>query len=82
MTATVFEAKTNLSELIRRAQAGEKVIITSGREKTPVVELKPVEPAANRRLGFLEHLLLDIPDSALLDPLPEEELRAWEGEGE
>ena len=81
-TATIFEAKTNLSELIRKAQAGERVIITSGREKAPVVELLAVQPAACRRLGFLEHLKLDIPDSAFFDPLPEEELRVWEGDGE
>ena len=44
MTATIFEAKTNLSELLKRAQAGEEVILTSGREKTPVARLTPIEP--------------------------------------
>ncbi len=80
MTATMFEAKTNLSELVRRAQAGEEVVITIGREKKPVVRLIPVKPVpVPRRLGFLEHLGIDIPDS-FWDPLPEDELRLWEGE--
>ncbi|MFT4112783.1 type II toxin-antitoxin system Phd/YefM family antitoxin [Silvibacterium sp.] len=55
--ATIFEAKTRLSELIRRAQAGETVTITSGREKKPVVRLVPVEHAEPvkkpQRLGLL-----------------------------
>jgi prevent-host-death family protein len=77
MTATIFEAKTNLSELIKRAQAGEKVVITSGREKTPVAELTPVSIKKPQRLGFLEHLNLPpIPDSVWFDPLPDE----WTGE--
>jgi len=33
-TKTIFEAKTNFSELVKKAQKGEEVIITSGREKT------------------------------------------------
>ncbi len=80
-TATIFEAKTNLSELIKLAQAGETVTITSGRDKTPVAKLEPIEPVQYQRLGFLKHLKLDIPDSFFFDPLPEDELRLWE-EGE
>ncbi len=82
ITATIFEAKTNLSELVKKAQMGEEVVITSGREKKPVARIVPTEPVKLQRLGFLEHLGLHIPDSFLFDPLPEEELRLWEGEGE
>jgi antitoxin (DNA-binding transcriptional repressor) of toxin-antitoxin stability system len=78
-TATIFEAKTNLSELVKKAQNGETVIITSGREKTPVARLEAIQPKANKRLGFLQHLNLKIPDSFFFDPLPEEELALWEG---
>ncbi len=35
ITATIFEAKTNLSDLVKKAQKGEIVIITSGRDKNP-----------------------------------------------
>jgi antitoxin (DNA-binding transcriptional repressor) of toxin-antitoxin stability system len=82
-TATMFEAKTKLSELVKKAQAGETVIITSGREKKPVAELKAIEPIKPKpkRLGALAHLNIHIPDSFFFDPLPEEELRLWEGEG-
>jgi prevent-host-death family protein len=82
-TATIFEAKTNLSELVRRAQAGEEVIITSGRERTPVARLIAVDPApslAIRRIGFMEGEGSIGPE--FFDPLPEDELRLWNGEGE
>lgn len=43
-TATVTEAKARLSELLRRVQAGESILILShGR---PVARLSPVTPAA------------------------------------
>jgi prevent-host-death family protein len=54
-SATIFEAKTNLSDLIQRALRGEEVLITSGRERKPMVRLVPVErPSASRRIGFLK----------------------------
>jgi antitoxin (DNA-binding transcriptional repressor) of toxin-antitoxin stability system len=83
-TATIFEAKTNLSALIRKTQAGETVIITSGRAKTPVAKLSPIEPVQPRLRKSLGAMLIpgyEIPDS-FWEPLPEEELRLWEGEGE
>ncbi len=80
--ATIFEAKTRLSELIRKAQAGETVIITSGREKLPVVRLEPIAPVKKfKRLGVMETPGFVLPDS-FWDPLPEEELRLWNGEGD
>ncbi len=79
ITATIFEAKTNLSELVKKAQAGEEVIITSGREKKPVARIVATEPVKVQRLGFMAHLDIDIPDSFFFDPLPEEELKLWEG---
>jgi prevent-host-death family protein len=82
-SATIFEAKTNLSELVRRAQAGEEVIITSGRERTPVARLvavTPEPPPETRRIGFLAGQGSIGPE--FFDPLPEDELRLWNGEGE
>jgi prevent-host-death family protein len=85
VTATIFEAKTNLSALIKKTQAGETVIITSGRNKTPVAKLSPIEPAQpipkKKRLGVMETPGFVIPDS-FWEPLPEEELKLWNGEGE
>ena len=43
-SATIFEAKTNLSKLIQRALKGEDVQITTGRERKPVVRLVAIEP--------------------------------------
>ena len=42
VSATIFEAKTNLSALIKKVEKGETVIITSGRKKTPVAKLEPI----------------------------------------
>ncbi len=81
MTATIFEAKTRFSELIKRAQAGETVIITSGRNKTPVARLEPIEPVKIKRLGLRERPGWVLGD-AFWEPLSEDELRLWEGEGE
>ena len=69
-SATIFEAKTNLSDLVRRAQAGEEVIITSGRDKKPVVRLQPIDPPPlPQRLGIMYDPNFRIPD-AVWEPLP------------
>jgi prevent-host-death family protein len=81
ITATIFEAKTNLSDLVKKAQKGEEVIITSGRDKTPVARLEAIHPVAKKRLGALETPGFELTD-AFYEPLPEEELRFWNGEGE
>ncbi|MGH9620674.1 MAG: type II toxin-antitoxin system Phd/YefM family antitoxin [Bryobacteraceae bacterium] len=81
ITATIFEAKTNLSDLVKKAQKGETVIITSGRNRTPVAKLEAIHPAKKKRLGALETPGFVLGD-AFWEPLPEEELRLWEGEDE
>jgi antitoxin (DNA-binding transcriptional repressor) of toxin-antitoxin stability system len=79
--ATMFEAKTNLSKLVQRALDGEDVQITTGRERKPVVRIVAIESVpASRRLGFLEGQGDVGPE--FFDPLPEDELRLWNGEGE
>jgi prevent-host-death family protein len=79
ITATIFEAKTNLSELLKRAQEGETVIITSGRERIPVARLEAIHPVGKKRLGALLNAEFVLTD-AFFEPLPEEELRLWNGE--
>ncbi len=79
--STTFEAKSNLSELLRKAQSGETVIITSGRDKTPVARLEAICPKPKTRLGALLTPGFTL-TSAFFEPLPEEELRLWNGEGE
>ena len=78
-TYTVHEAKTNLSKLIESAERGEEVIIARGNK--PAVRLTAIDqkPKPRRRPGTLKGLI-HIPDS-FFDPLSEEELRLYEGEG-
>jgi prevent-host-death family protein len=81
-TFTIHEAKTNLSKLIARASAGEEIVIAKGKE--PVARLEPIaRPAGKRGLaGIMKGKWPSLPDSFFFDPLPEEELKAWEGEDE
>jgi prevent-host-death family protein len=77
---TIHKAKTELSKLIARAEAGEEIVIARG--KLPVARLVPIakEPSqARRRPGALAHLRGKIPDSFFFDPLPADELDTWEG---
>ncbi|MGC2399847.1 MAG: toxin-antitoxin system subunit antitoxin [Acidobacteriaceae bacterium] len=73
--ATMFEAKTQLSELVKRAQRGEKVVLTTGRKKTPVAMIVAQKPVKERVFDFVHHSNFDIP--ADFDELSEAEHRAW-----
>ena len=81
ITASIFEAKTKLSSLLKEAEKGEVVIITSGRAKTPVAKLEAIQPIAKKRLGALETPGFVLSEK-FFEPLPEDELRLWEGGGE
>jgi prevent-host-death family protein len=74
---TVRQAKAQLSQLIARAEAGEEIIIARGGR--PVVKLMPIaKRATRRRFGALKGKL-SLPDAFFFDPLPEEDLKLWEG---
>jgi prevent-host-death family protein len=76
---TIHQAKTNLSKLIAKAEAGEEVVIMRG--KNPVVRLTPIQTGKRKpAFGMLKDKLPRLPDAFFFDPLPEEELRLWEGE--
>lgn len=61
MQVNIHEAKTNLSKLIRLAEAGEEVIIA--RDGVPVVKLTPVAAEPPRRqLGIAEGFVLYMAD--------------------
>lgn len=68
----VHEAKTHLSRLLERVHAGEEIIIAKGGK--PYARLCPLEPAAARRPG----LLVGSVGEEFFEPLPEDELEAWE----
>ena len=67
----VHQAKTQLSRLLARVEAGEDVVIACRGE--PVARLVGCKPQADILKGKVV-----IRDS-FFDPLPEEELAAWEG---
>ncbi|MFP5230902.1 MAG: type II toxin-antitoxin system Phd/YefM family antitoxin, partial [Acidobacteriota bacterium] len=67
--ATMFEAKTQLSQLVKRAQRGEKVILTTGRKRTPVAMIVALKPARERVFDLFHHSGFDLP--ADFDELPE-----------
>ena len=82
-TVTVHEAKTHLSRLLARVEAGEQITIARG--KNEIAKIVPLKPAAKRvrELGWLEHTIpagKDPLEDGFWDPLPEEELRLWNGE--
>jgi antitoxin (DNA-binding transcriptional repressor) of toxin-antitoxin stability system len=78
ITATIFEAKTHLSELVKKAQSGKTIIITFSREKKPVAKIEAIKPVKKSRFGFMETPGFELTD-AFWEPLPEEELALWNG---
>ena len=75
-TVNVHEAKTHLSRLLAQVEAGEDVVIA--RNGKPVARLVPCERKGKPQFGSLKGKI-KISDS-FFDPLPEEELAAWEGD--
>jgi prevent-host-death family protein len=75
-TVNLYEAKTNLSQLVERAAAGEEIIIAkAGR---PLARLVPLAKRTTPRpLGLFAGEVEVGPDFD--DPLPEDLLRAFEG---
>ena len=71
----VHEAKTNLSRLIRRVNAGEEIVIT--RSGKPVARLLGIEESSDRVLDR-DAGAFEVPDS-FNDPLPDDLLRYFEG---
>ncbi len=70
----VHEAKTTLSQLLRRVAAGEEIVITRG--GTPVARLLPMTSDVPRTLGE-DRGRYEVPED-FNEPLPEELLAAFE----
>lgn len=72
---TIHAAKTNLSKLIARAEAGEEVVIV--RDTTPVARLVSIGSGPrSRTFGALAGKVTVSP--AFFEPLPTAELDGWE----
>jgi prevent-host-death family protein len=70
----VHEAKTHFSKLLEQAHAGQEIIVAKAGK--PYARLVPLaQSASQRQAGRLKGKVGD----EFFEPLPEEELRAWEG---
>lgn len=72
-TVKIQHAKTHLSALIAAVEAGEEVVIARG--DTPVARLVAFDRPPERDLGFIPYVV----PSSFFEPLPDDELAAWEG---
>jgi antitoxin (DNA-binding transcriptional repressor) of toxin-antitoxin stability system len=71
---TIHVAKTTLSQLLARVEAGEEIVLARGRD--PVAKLVPFHPPqGGRRFGALRGTISVGPD--FFEALPEHELAAW-----
>lgn len=68
----VQDAKTRLSALLMQVEVGEEIVIARG--DVPVARLVPINKPGPRDMGFVAYR---VPET-FFEPLPEEELAAWE----
>lgn len=74
-TVTIHTAKTTLSQLLARVEAGEEIILARGNE--PIAKLVPFRPPpSKRRFGALRGVVAVGPE--FFEPLPQQEPAAWE----
>jgi prevent-host-death family protein len=75
-TVTIHKAKTQLSKLIEQVERGEEIVIARGKE--PVARLVPYAREQTKRgFGSLKGKVWL--DESFWEPLPDEELKLWEG---
>lgn len=81
IVVTIHYAKTNLSRLLAEVEAGGEVVIARG--KTPVAKLvpTPAEPVKPKRYAGMWKGRIGF-DGSFFNPLPEDELALWNGEGD
>ena len=74
-TLTIHTAKTTLSQLLARVEAGEEIVLARG--KQPIAKLVPYHPAGPRRqFAALRGVASVGPE--FFELLPPDELAAWE----
>ena len=71
----VHQAKTQLSNLLAQAEAGEEIVIA--RNGKPVARLVALNRKVKPRFGSWKDCVTL--DDSFFDPLPEDELSGWEG---
>ncbi|WP_448204464.1 type II toxin-antitoxin system Phd/YefM family antitoxin [Azospirillum sp. sgz302134] len=71
----IHEAKTHLSRLLEHVSHGEEIIIAKSGK--PIARIVPIDDApADRTPGIAKGEFLV--DESFFDPLPDDELAAWE----
>lgn len=71
----VHEAKTHFSKLLEQAHAGQEIILAKAGK--PYARLMPLAPGpGTRQPGRVP----EIDDTGFFDPLPEQDLAAWNGQ--
>ena len=74
-TVTVHAAKTNLSKLLARVEAGEEIVVARG--KIPIARLTPIHaPPAARHFGAFRGVVSVGPE--FFEPMTDAELAEWE----
>ena len=72
---TVHAAKTNLSQLLARVEAGEEIVLARG--KVPVARLVPFQsPTIKRQFGAMRGIVSV--GQEFFQPMTERELAEWE----
>jgi antitoxin (DNA-binding transcriptional repressor) of toxin-antitoxin stability system len=74
-TVTIHAAKTNLSRLLARVEAGEEIILARGKQPIAKLCLSNLR-RKKRRIGALRGVITIEPE--FFEALPEQELAAWE----
>jgi len=74
MEVNIYEARQQLSKLVKRAEQGEEIVLT--RHSRPVAKLVKVTPAKKRQLGLYRgHNVIIDPD--WWKPMTDEEVEAF-----
>jgi len=74
-SVTIHVAKTTLSQLLARVEAGEEMVLARG--KAPVAKLVPFRrKSKGRDFGAYKGVVSVGPE--FFEPLPEQELAAWD----
>lgn len=77
ITVKVAEAKTRLSELLAKVEAGEEVVIARGNE--PIAKLSALDDQARRRAAI--EAMLRERDDGTRKKVTLEEILAWRHQG-
>jgi antitoxin (DNA-binding transcriptional repressor) of toxin-antitoxin stability system len=77
-TFTLKAAAAQFPKLIARAEAGEEIVIVRGAKPVAMIVAVQSKPKGKRQFGRLKRL--GKVDPEFFEPLPEEELKLWEGD--